>query len=892
MSTIHQNITHESGIPLGGLGTGSIEIRPDGYFHEWQIFNLGTDRGDWAWQPESCRMEAPEMPPGALSFFLWVKPEGGPVLVRRLGLRSDQHNLYSRAWAKSVSSITFDGRFPVAALAYHDDDLPVDVSATVFSPFAPHDARTSGTPGFHLVFQVRNRTERPVETCLLATLTNPVARGSKSRGLVNTVSRDGRTAFLLSRTGGAAEQLPTVGSLALSVTGGEPSWVLGDYGGYFIGQHWHSDSYGVPHECLLDDFRDAGRLPSLPGGRSPAGMLRLTDRQIAALSKREKQALAKKARRYACFDSVWRRVESVDPALLETSRGLADFLRDVRKHLDHFEGDVRDREAWGDMALASTRSLAASEQADTRFALGWHFPNHYSSLGGKLGHMYERWFTDAEDVCRFLTANYDTQRRTTCGFADALYDTTLPSEMADAWSGQLSTLVKCSWWTRAGDFGIWEGLGCCGFHTTDITYQGSFNILALFPELQKGQMEMGARFQREDGRVHHFFTPDFSRVDDGFDRVDMNQQFVLLVCRDYLWTGDRQHLRRLWPNICRAMDNTAQLDRDGDGLPDHDTRRNTYDVWDFNGTPSYIADLWLAALQAAARLADDLGETKRAAAWRKTLRKGAAAFEKKLWNGAYYSLWVDGAERDECCMTDQLSGEWFAHLIGLGPALPVARIRAVLRAVMEHNYSDEGGLQNANYPPGSVLRLATHRNLQQVAPWTGIEYAIGSMMIDFGMVAEGTRVVKNVHQRYLRAGRFWNHVECGSHYYRAMSSWAVLLAATGFKLDIPRDRLEIRPPTRASRTRAPWVSPTGYGRFDQTDEVFILECESGTIAFRELWLRPGLRKPVVRVNSRKVAADSRQEDGATVIRFQRKRTLRRHDRLVVEDGPGKMEGKS
>src|SRR5210317_1951162 len=28
-----------SGIPLGGLGTGTVELRSDGLFHEWQIMN-------------------------------------------------------------------------------------------------------------------------------------------------------------------------------------------------------------------------------------------------------------------------------------------------------------------------------------------------------------------------------------------------------------------------------------------------------------------------------------------------------------------------------------------------------------------------------------------------------------------------------------------------------------------------------------------------------------------------------------------------------------------------------------------------------------------------------------------------------------------------------------
>ena len=31
--------THESGIALGGIGAGSVELFPDGEFHFWQIAN-------------------------------------------------------------------------------------------------------------------------------------------------------------------------------------------------------------------------------------------------------------------------------------------------------------------------------------------------------------------------------------------------------------------------------------------------------------------------------------------------------------------------------------------------------------------------------------------------------------------------------------------------------------------------------------------------------------------------------------------------------------------------------------------------------------------------------------------------------------------------------------
>ncbi len=273
----------------------------------------------------------------------------------------------------------------------------------------------------------------------------------------------------------------------------------------------------------------------------------------------------------------------------------------------------------------------------------------------------------------------------------------------------------------------------------------------------------------------------------------MNQQFVLLVCRDYMWTGDEKYLQQVWPHVIKAMDNTALLDCNGDGLPDKDTKRNTYDCWDFYGTPAYISSLWLAALLAAIRLAEAIGDKERASQWSEIHEKAVVNFEKILWNGEYYSLWVDGDTRDECCMTDQIDGEWFTSLIGLGCSLPNDRIHQAMGAVMRYNYHVDGGLINASYPPDRIPRPSAYKNYQAVAPWTGIEYAMASFMLDYGMIDQGIEVVKNIHRRHLRSGRCWNHVECGDHYYRAMSSWAILLGATGFKIDLPQQKLSFSP---------------------------------------------------------------------------------------------------
>lgn len=878
MALITRTVDHTSGIPLGGLGTGSVEIQPDGCLRQWQIFNLGA----WAPnQPEACRVAGPQLDARTLCFLVRAQQEGAAPVARRLNVCAAHQDLYSLAWLRAVEAITFDGRYPVARLTYHDPDLPVALSGLFFSPFTPHDARTSGTPGWHALFTVTNHGTAPVQVALLAMLENPLASGAADRRLHNTVRQHGGATYLSLTTAAEDGCRATHGSLCLAVSGGEASWIAGDYRTWLRGAGTFGSDYGCAFECCLNEWRATGALTTLRRDISPSALVRLSDDEIAALAPVERDALLAKLREVPSLRALWQRVAAVEGEALETAEGRCRFLREVRRRLDQLDGEERDRGTWGDAALNAGLTLAPGETREIDFALGWHFPHHYSALGPRLGHRYEEWFADAEQVARYLVTRRAEHRRTTVAFADTLYDTSLDPAFADAWSAQLSTLAKCTWWTRAGDFAVWEGLGCCGFHTTDITYQGSFGLLALFPELQQRQMAMGARHQRADGRVHHFFTPDLSQVDDGFDRVDMNQQFVLLACRDWLWTGDREQLAALWPHVQRAMANTALLDRDGDGLPDHDTRRNTYDQWNFFGTPSYIASLWLAALRAAVRIAEDLGEPAAASEWQATLARGVASFERKLWNGDYYSLWVDGAERDECCMSDQLSGEWFTHLVGLGHSLPRERIVAALEAVARHNFRPDDGLLNATYPAGAPRRLSTWRNFQAMAPWTGIEYAIGSMLLDFGLPALGTAVVQSIDARYRRAGRVWNHVECGDHYYRAMASWAILLAATGFKVDVPRGVVTFAPCVSQSRFHAPWVAASGWGACAFADGGFRMSCTAGRLHCRELRLGLSTAPRGVSLAGQRVPADCGLADGLAVVTFAEPLTVSAGEVLEV-----------
>jgi hypothetical protein len=437
---------------------------------------------------------------------------------------------------------------------------------------------------------------------------------------------------------------------------------------------------------------------------------------------------------------------------------------------------------------------------------------------------------------RFLCANYGQHRSLTENFARTLCDTTLGDPMAFAWSSQLSTLVFNTWWSKGGDYAIWEGLGCCGLSTTDVDYQGSFPVVALFPELKLSQMQRIITRQNQLGQVPHNYAGNFDDVDPGgFARVDMNPQFVMMVLRDYLWTGDRDYLASMWPHVLRAMTFTQSLDSDGDGLPDRDTGFQSYDQWRMRGTPSYIASLWIGALNAAVALAQAVGKTEQSDSWKATLLQASASFDRMLFNGDYYSLWADGKLRDELCMTDQVSGEWFAHLIGLPSSLSKVNLQRALASIFRNNFNPEFGVHNATAPRRGP-ELLTLNNLQAGGVWSGIEFAFASLLMDHGHYNDGVQIVEAIHRRHLRAGQPWNHVECGGHYSRAMSSWATMLAAAGFKPDRPNKSLTLIP-VAPGGFRIPWVTASGFGTLSHAAQTLSLASAQGQLELNSVQLR-------------------------------------------------------
>lgn len=883
---IPSSLAMSSGAPLGGIGTGFIELRPDGGFYEWQIFNLG------AWGGRTGGVAVPAVRPQFLKFLLRTAKAGGAnPQLRRLYLRPDENNLYSQPYVHDIESIEYDAWFPMTGLRYNDSSLPVRVSAVAFSPFIPGKSRESATPGFHMVFTLKNTSDEAVEASLLSLMENPLLPDLEDRMLTNSLSHEGSTTSLEMRTGAQADERSGVGNVCLSVTGGEHTWVSGTFEQYTgtADFTWSSQRLRSIRVSLLEEIFKKGKLPNTEAAGDLSKEFRLAAGEIDGLSDAQADDWIERLAADALIRRIFADAEAAAPQGFHSLDVKKALLKEVARNFAPpapasraGAGRAPQRLTWGTGALASTVKLAPGQSVEVRFALSWFFPHLMSHprerYGGaatpppeaarpivEIGHMYANWFHDSGEVNRYLLANYKEHRQATEAFAHTLADTSLGSAMAFVWSSQLGTLVKSTWWIKDGGYGIWEGLGCCGHSTTDVDYQGSHSVTALFPELKLGQSKRIIRFQNDKGQVPHNYNGDFDHVDNGFNRVDMNPQYVMMACRDYLWTGDKAYLEDLWPYIVKAMDYTASLDSDGDGLPDTNTGMQTYDQWAMRGTPSYIASLWIGGLRAAIRVATDLGKNADAGRWRGILDKASLSFDRLLFNGEYYRLWVDGEAHSDVCMSDQISGEWFTRLIGLPATISEKNLAAAIDNIVKHNFNFEFGLHNATAPKGGADLLAI-TNMQAGGVWTGIEFAFASFLMDLGRYTDGARIVESVHRRYLRAGRPWNHVECGDHYSRPPSSWATLIAATGFKRDVPRQSLTVAP-TVPGDFHAPWATASGFGTIRRRGQTLFLACASGKLTFQRLEVNLADAKPSVHLAGRALPSQAVRQGNLVAIEF-------------------------
>jgi len=504
--------------------------------------------------------------------------------------------------------------------------------------------------------------------------------------------------------------------------------------------------------------------------------------------------------------------------------------------------------------VTSLFSLPPGESRDVTFVVSWYFPN----LHTRHGRMYTNWFQDARDVAAQLAKDLERLRAETVRFCDSYYrDTTLPWWLASRLMMPVSTLATGTgqWW-KNGRFWGWEGAYCCGGTCTHV-WNYAQGEAWLFPELARSvrrMQDLGEGFEEMSGLVG--FRSNRSFAADG-------QAGTVLKCyREHLTSADDEFLRKHWSRIKAVLEYLVSQDPDDNGVIKGNRQPNTYDI-DFAGPNTFVGSLYLAALRAGEEMAKDMDDLEAARRYRELFERGRAWTVDNLFNGEYFEQrlpperpppWQYGSG----CLSDQVFGQTWAHLLGLGYLYPPDKVRSALAAVFQYNWAPDVGPLNAGFPPerwfarpgepGLFVCTWPHggrpeepvRYRDEV--WTGIEYQVAAGLLWEGMVDEALQVLHGIEQRYDGTKHNpWNEVECGDHYARALASWGALHALAGFTCDGPAGRLSIAPRVQKDNFACFFCAGTGWGnltqqRWDGTEGIQAnsIQLRFGTLRVRQV----------------------------------------------------------
>ncbi len=840
--------------PLGGVGAGSIGLGGRGQLQEWWIFNR-PDKGnspDYAF-PSIWAQVGNRKPTARVVEARILPPYEGPS-----GLGSANVPGLPR-----LASCTFTGEFPLAHVDFEDGDFPVKVNLEAFTPFIPLEPDDSGLPAAILRYTVTNPGAARAKVAIAFSIENPVGKESNkggdstgAYGRVNEHRMSQRLDGLLMKNPFLPPSNPLAGTFALAIlrtNGGKLTYLRG----------WPSARWWESPLLFWDDFSSDGEL----GPEAPA------------------------------------------------------------------------RTAIGSLCLQ--REIPAAGKAQFTFLLGWHFPNRTPSRCGwaapkghendLIGNHYCARFQDAWAAAEYTAEHLPQLESLTKQFASALRATTLPGAVLDAASANLSTLVTpTSFRTQDGSFHGFEGSndqsGCCFGNCTHV-YAYEATIANVFPQLSRSLREQQFGFLTDsEGLMDYRELLPYGIEHFGVAAADGQMACIMKLYYDWRLSGDTPWLRNLWPAAKRALEFAwipGGWDANRDGVMEG-VQHNTYDV-EFIG-PNPLCGIWyLGALRAGEEMAGTVGDSAAAKEYQRLFQQGSEWIDVNLFNGEYYIQKIGSIPQDqvakglmegmgsantehptfqlgEGCLVDQLVGQYFARVAGLGLLLDPQHIQKALESIYQYNYkrtlydhecvmrtfalNDEPALVICDYPHGNRPQTP-FPYFEEVM--TGFEYSAAILMLYRGKVSEGIELISNIRRRYDGERRNpWDEAECGHHYARPMASWAALLALNGFCYHGVEKSVEAKPAIHAKRFSSFWSTASGWGLFEQrmnkSSTSFSLSVLHGSLVCRSVALAPGIpgsNSSVARLGSCNVTHELRKAGNEVVFAFPAEVTIEKGEELAL-----------
>ncbi len=716
------------GVPLGGIGAGTIGRTFRGDFASWNletgIHRYGTVVPD--------------------QFSLYVEQDGQSSAHVLSTLRSP-NVLHDWAWDYPVGAGDYYALYPRAWFVYDWDQLPVRLTQEQFSPVIPHNDRESSYPVAVFAWRAENMTSVPVRVGLMLTWENFVGRapvppsprpGGRS---VNTPRREGDVVGI-AMTSDAAGQAPTWdGSLAIAAL--ETPGVEVSYRGSFP-----VDASGAD---IWADFAADGRLDNGDGDTASNAPTATALAVTFELGPGETRTLP--------FALAWDFPIAPFPS---GARWQKEYTRTFGAGGDNAwriaaEG-LRNYSDWRAAIEAWQKPILDDPQRPEWYKTAL-FNELYDIADG--GTLWGRPSDRPDELSRF-------------GYLECFdypYYGTFDVAFYSSWA-----LLQL--WPTLERQEMLQFAATIGQEDRTKIRIGATGALA--PRKLAGAVPHDLGSPTEDPllRANAYDWQDINVW------KDLNLKYVLRAYRDYVALDDRALMDAVWPTIPTVLDYVRKFDTDGDGLLDHHGADQTYDNWTMEGPSAYTGSLLIAALEAASRMARAEGDEARAADFDAWLAKARESFDAELWNGTYYLHHGGKTPQRDSIMADQLVGQWYAGAIGLPDVAPKERIRAALQTVYDFNvmrFADgQMGAVNGMRPDG---RQDTS-SMQALEVWSGTTYALAALMLQEGLTEQGWQTAHGAYNvTYVTHGLWFRTPEAWTKdgrfrvggYMRPQSIWAI-----------------------------------------------------------------------------------------------------------------------
>ncbi len=756
----------EIAFPLGGIGTGTVSLGGRGQLRDWEIFNRpGKGKGLMYTFPA-----------------VFTKTASGKTMARVLESRllpphvcgggCPPHEVYG---LPRLSNAIFRGEYPFAYVDFRDADLPVKIDLLAFNPMIPLNDKDSAIPAAILRYRVTNNSR---DESVDATI---------CWSLQNACGNDGT-----------------------------------------MGPTRHNQNYGQQKNDYIDDGEFRG--------------MRLTQSKFPENDPRSGSMAIVTTHKDVTYQEAWTRGGWWDDA--------QSFWDDFRTDGEFTDNGVHDRsdDITSDItSLGLKVTLGPGESAELPFVIAWYFPNRVNYWNREeevkdkpLRNRYGDLWKDAWDVAAYVVKNMDRLESESAEFRDALYTSTLPEIVLDAAGANMSIMR-----TNTGLFldddrfygfeGCGDNGGCCPMNCTHV-YNYEQALAFLYPRLERtmrvtdftnnlfedGKMAFRTHVPLQGHPVHKYHAA-----------ADGQMGCILKLYREWLISGDEAFLKEVYPGAKRALEYAwVEWDKDQDGVMEA-IQHNTYDI-EFLGPNTMMGTLYLGALRAMEKMAKVMGDGDFADKCEDIREKGSYKMAESLWNGEFFfqDVDVETAPRYQYgkgCLSDQLLGQWFCEVVGLGKVLPEDKVRTTLESIFRYNWkqdlschesvqrtyalNDEAGLLLCSWPKGGRPKFPF---VYADEVWTGIEYQVAAHLIYEDMLEEGLKIVQGVRCRHDGAARNpWDEFECGHHYARAMASWSLVTALSGFHYNAPKKKIAFGPKVCASDFRCFYSTGSCWGVYTQ-----------------------------------------------------------------------------